>query len=154
MSDFKSVKQLCEENPNLNNHILSLSDVITELEHKNKELENSVIEARKYYKELDKFASTVYAPDKSTYKELEDKLKNFEVDKNREIDELWATKIKPLREKVEQYEKSLELSQSITVNDGMRIKELQGIISKTGIQYPKQILVDFKCGTIILYKNL
>lgn len=88
MSDFKSVEQLCYENHNLNNHIQSLSDVITELEHKNKQLENSLIELRAYYKEFDKFAATVYDPNKSTYKELEDKVKKLETIKQKEIDEL------------------------------------------------------------------
>jgi|694.fasta_scaffold15669_4 hypothetical protein len=31
MSDFKSIKQLCEENPNLNKYILSLADEIDKL---------------------------------------------------------------------------------------------------------------------------
>ena len=127
MSDFKSVKQLCEENPNLNNHILSLSDVITELEQKIKDYEQFTIRT---------------CPPNKTYKQLEEELKNFELDKNREIDELWATKIKPLREKVEQYEKSLELSQSMTVNDGIRIKELQGIIKD------QQTIINYAAGYI------
>ena len=42
MSDFKSVEQLCYENHNLNNHIQSLSDVITELEHKNQMFEEKL----------------------------------------------------------------------------------------------------------------
>jgi chromosome segregation ATPase len=95
MSDFKSVKQLCEENPNLNNHILSLTDIIAKLEtdkidltKRHIELENSLIELRKYYKEFDKFAATIYSPNKSTYKELEDKVKNLETIKQKEIDEL------------------------------------------------------------------
>ena len=63
MSDFKSVRQLCEENPNLNNHVLSLADEIDKLEKENQdlvkrhiELENSLIELRKYHKEVGQFA--------------------------------------------------------------------------------------------------
>lgn len=108
MSDFKSVKQLCEENPNLNNHILSLSDVITELEHKNKELENSLIELRKYHKEFEQFAATVYDPKKSTYKELETKVAQAEELRKKDIDELWETRITPLQNKVKDQHIQLE----------------------------------------------
>lgn len=31
MSNFKTLKQLCEENPNLNNHILSMKNTIENL---------------------------------------------------------------------------------------------------------------------------
>lgn len=142
MSDFKSVKQLCEENPNLNNHILSLSDVITELEHKNKELENSVIELRKYYQSLDKFAATVYDPKKLTYKQLEEQLSLAENSKQAAIDDLYETKIGPLQNKVKEYEKSLQLTQTMTVNDSIRIKELQGIIKD------QQTIINYAAGYI------
>jgi len=88
MSDYKTIEQLCEENPNLNKHILSLADEIDELERKNKDLEDHLIEIKKYYQEFDKFAATVYAPNKSTYKELEEKVKDLETIKQKEIDEL------------------------------------------------------------------
>lgn len=142
MSDFKSVKQLCEENPNLDKHILSLADEIDELERKNKVIENTLIEIKAYYKEFDKFAATVYNPNKPTYKQLEEKLTNLEIDKNREIDELWATKIKPLREKVEQYEKSLQLTQSMTINDSITIKELKKTIKD------QQTIINYAAGYI------
>lgn len=142
MSDFKTVKQLCEENPNLNSHILALADDMDKLEKENKKLEHTLIELRKYYKDFDKFAATVYDPNKLIYKELEEKLQNLEIDKNREIDELWATKIKPLREKVEQYEKSLDLVQSMSANDGIRIRELQTTIKD------QQTIINYAAGYI------
>lgn len=125
MSDYKSVEQLCYENPNLNNHILSLSDVITELEHKNKELENSVIEARKYYKELDKFASTVYAPNKSSYKELEEKLALAENSKQTAIDDLYETKVIPLNQQIIDLKQQLTTSYDVNQGQKNRIRDLE-----------------------------
>jgi septal ring factor EnvC (AmiA/AmiB activator) len=142
MSDFKTVEQLCYENPNLNSHILSLADDMAALEKKNKELEHTLSELKKYYQEFDKFTATVYDPNKSTYKELEDKLQNFEIEKNREIDELLTTQIKPLREKVEQYEKSLDLVQSMSINDSITIKELRETIKN------QQTIINYAAGYI------
>ena len=137
MSDFKniSVQELCKEYPYLDIYIHKLQKKISDLE-------SSLTEIKKYYQELDKFAATVYDPNKPTYKQLEEKLTNLEIDKNREIDELWATKIKPLREKVEQYEKSLDLVQSMTANDGIRIRELQQVIKDLNTR------IDFAVGYI------
>jgi hypothetical protein len=120
MSDYKSVTELCAEYPNLNEYIHQLEQRL---------------------KDYEQFTIRTCPPNK-TYKQLEEELKNFEVDKNREIDELWATKIKPLREKVEQYEKSLELSQSMTVNDGMIIKELRETIKD------QQTIINYAAGYI------
>lgn len=50
MSDYKSVKQLCEENPNLDNHILSLTDIIAKLEVNNIDLTNKLISLEKEWK--------------------------------------------------------------------------------------------------------
>lgn len=115
MSDFKSVKQLCEENPNLNNHILSLTDIIAKLEtdkidltKRHIELENSLIELRKYHKEFEQFAATVYDPKKSTYKELETKVAQAEELRKKDIDELWETRITPLQNKVKDQHIQLE----------------------------------------------
>ena len=125
MSDFKSVEQLCYENPNLNNHILSLADKMDELERKNKVLENTLIEIKAYYKEFDKFAATVYDPKKSTYKELETKLAQAEELRQKDIDELFETRITPLNKKVK--ELTQELNTSYDVNQGQknRIKDLE-----------------------------
>ena len=123
MSDFKniSIQELCKQYPYLDIYLHKLEKKI---------------------KSYEEGTSSVYSPNKPTYKELEDKIKNFEIDKNREIDELWATKIKPLREKVELYEKSLELTQSMSVNDSIRIKELQGIIKD------QQTIINYAAGYI------
>lgn len=106
MSDYKTIEQLCKENPNLNNHILSLANEIDVLERKNKDLEDSLIELKKYYQEYDKFAATVYDPNKSTYKELEEKVKNFENEKEKAIQDLWHNEIIPLQNEVKQLEQS------------------------------------------------
>lgn len=61
MSDFKTVEQLCYENPNLNSYILSLAGDMAKLKVNNIDLRNKIIELenclselRKYYKELSK----------------------------------------------------------------------------------------------------
>lgn len=135
MSDFKSVKQLCEENSNLDLHIRKLDKTITELEHKNKELENSLIELKKYYESLDKFATTVYAPNKPTYKELEDKLALAENSKQTAIDDVYETEIIPLKNEVKDKNIQLDLSYS-------KIKQLQKIIKNLNTR------IDFAVGYI------
>lgn len=113
-----------------------------ELLQKNLELRQTITHLRNQIEENNKCTATVYAPNQPTYKELETKLQNFEIDKNREIDELWATKIKPLREKVEQYDKSLGLVQSMSANDSIRIRELQQVIKDLNTR------IDFAVGYI------
>lgn len=110
MSDFKSIKQLCEENPNLDRHILSLAGEIDGLERKNKELVNSLAEIKKYYQEFDKFTTTVYTPNKSTYKELEEKVKNFENEKEKAIQDLWHNEIIPLQNEVKEKNNLLDIT--------------------------------------------
>ena len=135
MSDFKSVRQLCEENPNLNNHVLSLADEIDKLEKENQnlvkrhiELENSLIELRKYHKEFEQFAATVYDPKKSTYKELETKLAQAEELRKKDIDELWETRIDPLRFELEDTNKKLDLLKIENSNLSTRTKQLNEVI--------------------------
>lgn len=125
MSDFKSVKQLCEEHSNLDLHIHKLDKTITELERKNKELENSVIEARKYYKELDKFVSTVYAPNKSAYRELEQKLALAENSKQTAIDDLLETKVIPLNQQIIDLKQQLTTSYDVNQGQKNRIRDLE-----------------------------
>ena len=135
MSDFKSVKQLCEENPNLNSHIHSLSDVLNKLEKENQdlvkrhiELENSLIELRAYHKQFDKFATTVYDPNKSTYKELEEKVAKANEQRQKDIDELWETRIDPLRFELEDTNKKLDLLKIENSNLSTRTKQLNETI--------------------------
>lgn len=142
MSDFKSVRQLCEENPNLDKHILSLADEIDELERKNKELENSLIELRKYHKEFEKFAATVYDPNKSTYKELEAKVAQAEELRKKDIDELWETRINPMNKRIEEYENALRLVQSMSANDTIELKDLRNIIKD------QQTIINYAAGYI------
>jgi cell division septum initiation protein DivIVA len=112
-----------------------------ELLQKNLELRQTITHLRNQIEENNKCTSRCQPPTQ-TYKELETKLQNFEIDKNREIDELWATKIKPLREKVEQCEKSLDLVQSMTINDGRHIRELQETIKD------QQTIINYAAGYI------
>ena len=149
MSDFKSIKQLCEENPNLNNHILSLTDIIAKLESDKIDLETSLrasrfylTEIKKYYQELDKFAAMVDNPNKSTYKELEEKLAQAEELRKKDIDELWETRINPMNKRIEEYEKALRLVQSMRDNDTIELKDLRKIIKD------QQAIIDFAVGYI------
>ena len=125
MSDYKSVEQLCYENPNLNNHILSLADKMDELERKNKVLENTLIEIKAYYKEFDKFAATVYDPKKSTYKELETKLAQAENSKQTAIDDLLETKVIPLNQQIVDLKQQLTTSYDVNQSQKNRIKDLE-----------------------------
>lgn len=149
MSDFKSIKQLCEENPNLNNHVLSLADEIDKLEKENQdlvkrhiELENSLIELRKYHKEFEQFAATVYDPNKSTYKELEDRLALAETRKELAIDDLYETQIIPLKNQVKEKDNLLNIANNKSQCQDSKIKQLQQIIKNL------ETTIDFAVGYI------
>lgn len=149
MSDFKSVKQLCEENPNLNNHILSLTDIIAKLEtdkidltKRHIELENSLIELRKYHKEFEQFAATVYDPKKSTYKELETKVAQAEELRKKDIDELWETRITPLQNKVKDQHIQLESVYKRETRLTEEISHLKKVIENLGM------LINYAVGYI------
>lgn len=109
------------------------------LKQQNTELRNSLAELKKYYQSLDKFASTVYDPNKSTYKELEEKLALAENSKQTEIDELYETKIGPLQNKVKdqhiqlesQYKRETKLQQQIKELETL-VKDQQTIINYAG----------------------
>jgi predicted nucleic acid-binding Zn-ribbon protein len=53
-------------------------------------------------KHYEKGAATVYSPNKPTYTDLELKVKNFETDKQKDIDELLETRIIPLNKEVQE----------------------------------------------------
>lgn len=149
MSDFKSVRQLCEENPNLNNHVLSLADEIDKLEKENQdlvkrhiELENSLIELRKYHKEFEQFAATVYDPKKSTYKELETKVAQAEALRKKDIDELWETRITPLQNKVKDQHIQLESQYKRETKLQQEIKNLKDTI------HDAETVINFAAGYI------
>lgn len=94
------------------------------------ELEDSLSELRKYYKEFDKFAATVYDPNKSTYKELEDKLALAENSKKAEIDELYETKIAPLQNEVKDKKIQLESAYKQDIRNMEEIGHLKKIIDR------------------------
>ena len=115
MNDYKTIDTLRKEYPNLDNYILSLTDIIAKLEtdkidlaKRHIELEDSNADLRKYHKDFEQFAATVYDPKKSTYKELETKVAQAEELRKKDIDELWETRITPLQKKVKDQHIQLE----------------------------------------------
>lgn len=149
MNAYKTIDTLRKEYPNLDNYILSLTDIITKLEtdkidlaKRHIELENSLIELRKYHKEFEQFAATVYDPKKSTYKELEQKVAQAETKRQKDIDELWETRISPMQQKIEEYEKSLILTQTMRADDDIRIRKLQTTIKD------QQTIINYAVGYI------
>lgn len=149
MSGYKSIDTLRKEYEHLDNHIHSLSDVIIKLENdkidltkRNIELENSLIELRKYHKEFEQFAATVYDPNKSTYKELEDKLALAENSKQTEIDELYETKIGPLQNQLKEKDDLLDIANHKNQCKDSRIKQLEEIIKD------QQTIINYAAGYI------
>lgn len=149
MSDFKSVKQLCEEHSNLDIHLHKLDKTITKLEtdkidltKRHIELENSLIELRKYHQEFNKFAATVYDPNKSTYKELEEKVAKANEQRQKDIDELWETRIDPLRFELEDTNKKLDLLKIENSNLSTRTKQLNEAIEDL------EVLINYAVGYI------
>jgi predicted RNase H-like nuclease (RuvC/YqgF family) len=59
-------------------------------------------ELRKQYSVLDSYLIALENEIKQTYKDLELKVKNFETDKQKDIDELWETRITPLNKEVKE----------------------------------------------------
>ena len=53
-------------------------------------------------KHYEEGTATVYTPNQSSYKDLELKLKNFETNKQKDIDELFETRIIPLNKEVQE----------------------------------------------------
>ena len=106
------------------------------------ELEDSNADLRKYHKEVEEYASRVYNPNQLSYKELENKLALAENSKQAEIDELYETKIGPMQKKIEEYEKSLQLLQSMRSNDIIEIKDLKKIIKD------QETIINYAAGYI------
>ena len=101
MSSILSYEQVVQIN-------LTLQKENDLLKQQNIELRNSLTELKEYYQSLDKFAATVYDPNKSTYKELEAKVAQAEELRKKDIDELWETRITPLQNKVKDQHIQLE----------------------------------------------
>jgi hypothetical protein len=141
MSDYKSVKQLCEENPNINNHILSLTDVIAKLEVINIDLANKNIKLQNELNEYSKCTVRCSPPSK-TYKELEDKLALAENSKQTAIDDLYETKIGPLQNKVKDQHIQLESQYKRETKLQQQIKELETLVKD------QQTIIHYAAGYI------
>lgn len=103
-----------------------------ELEHQNKDLREinknlrqQLDEIKKYYQSFDKFATTVYDPNKSIYKELEDKLALAENSKQTAIDELLETKVIPLNQQVVALKQQLTTAYDVNQGQRNRIRDLE-----------------------------
>lgn len=98
------------------------------LKQENTQLKESLSELRTYHKQFDKFAATVYDPNKSTYKELEEKVAKANEQRQKDINELWETRIDPLRFELEDTNKQLDLLKIENSNLSTRIKQLNEVI--------------------------
>jgi hypothetical protein len=150
MSDYKSMNdyhllthdQLMRENERQRDLIAKLETDKIDLTKRHIELEDSLIELRKYHKEVEGYAARVYDPNKSTYKELEDKLALAENSKQAEIDELYETKIAPLQNQVKDREIKMESMYKQQVSYMEEIGSLKNKIEKLGM------LINYAVGYI------
>jgi hypothetical protein len=76
-------------------------------------------------KHYEKGTATVYSHNQPTYTDLELKLKNFETNKQKDIDELFETRITPLNKKVMELTQELTTSVNINQSQKNRIKHLE-----------------------------
>jgi hypothetical protein len=107
MSDFETYDELLAEN-------MRLSAIIKDKE------------------EYEKCVARVNPPTK-TYKELEEKLANFESKKQKEIDELWNSTIVPLQNEIKDKNTQLDSAFKQDLNSIQRIKDLERVIEKQNI---------------------
>ena len=123
MSDFKniSVQELCKEYPYLDVYIHRLQEKI------------------KHYEEG---TSTVYSPNKPSYKELVEKLSKSDDLRKKDIDELWETRIVPLQNQVKEKDNLLDVANHKSQCQDSRIKQLQQIIKNL------ETRIDFAVGYI------
>lgn len=121
---------------------LSLQKENDLLKQENTQLKNSLDEIKKYYQSLDKFATTVYDPNKLTYKELENKLALAENSKQAEIDELYETKIIPLQNQLKDRTIQLDSAYQKEVSLRERIEYLEKTIENLGM------LINYAVGYI------
>lgn len=112
------------------------------LKQENTQLKESLSELRAYHKQLDKFAATVYDPNKSTYKELEEKVAKANEQRQKDINELWETRIDPLRFELEDTNKKLDLLKIENSNLSTRIKQLNEAIEDL------EVLINYAVGYI------
>lgn len=135
MSSILSYEQIVQIN-------LSLQKENDLLKQENTQLKNSLDEIKKYYQSLDKFATTVYDPNKLTYKELENKLALAENSKQAEIDELYETKIVPLQNQLKDREIKMESMYNQQVSYTEEISHLKKVIENLGM------LINYAVGYI------
>lgn len=121
---------------------LSLQKENDLLKQENTQLKNSLDEIKKYYQSIDKFVTTVYDPNKPTYKELETKLALAENSKQAEIDELYETKIIPLQNQLKDRTIQLDSAYQKEVSHRQRIESLEKTIENLGM------LINYAVGYI------
>jgi hypothetical protein len=99
-----------------------------ELVKKNLELRQIITALRNQREEYEKCTARINPPNKS-YKELEQKLAETEEKKQKDIDELWETRITPLQNEVK--DKKIQLESAYKANESQkdRIRELESIIA-------------------------
>ena len=129
-NNSKTVQVLREEYYFLDVYISKLERENQDLVKRHIELENSLIELRKYHKEFEQCAATVYDPNKPTYKELETKLALTENSKQAEIDELYETKIVPLQNEIKDKKIKLESAYKQDIRNMEEIGHLKKIIDR------------------------
>lgn len=112
------------------------------LKQENTQLKESLSELRTYHKQFEQFATTVYDPNKSTYKELEEKVAKANEQRQKDIDELWETRIDPLRFELEDTNKKLDLLKIENSNLSTRTKQLNEAIEDL------EMLINYAVGYI------
>ena len=102
----------------------------------NDELRYIIANLKKEKEEYEKCTARVYSPNKS-YKELEQKLAETEEKRQKDIDELWETRITPLQNEVKDKKIQLESAYKSSESQKDRIKALEMSIAalKSKIDY-------------------
>ena len=140
--DTLTVQELREKYSLLDDYITKLEKENQNLAKRHIELENSLIELRKYHKDFEQFAATVYDPNKPTYKELETKVAQAEELRKKDIDELWETRITPLQNKVKDQHIQLESVYKRETRLTEEISHLKKVIENLGM------LINYAVGYI------
>jgi chromosome segregation ATPase len=107
-----------------------------ELVHKNLELRQIITTLRNQREEYEKCTARINPPNKS-YKELEQKLAETEEKRQKDIDELWETRITPLQNEVKDKKIQLESAYKSSESQKDRIKALEMAVAalKSKIDY-------------------
>jgi len=107
-----------------------------ELVHKNLELRQIITTLRNQREEYEKCTARINPPNKS-YKELEQKLAETEEKRQKDIDELWETRITPLQNEVKDKKIQLESAYKSSEYQKDRIEALEMTVAalKSKIDY-------------------